>query len=633
MITLASYAKAQNPVVLNDKIAFAESQQFLKRVAFIESENHRKTDFIYQRMEWKIDPAVRYISGEVSTCFKSKLDGLSEIEFDLSSALQIDSILWHNQKLEYTRSSDKLAIQLPVLLAQNQVDSLSIVYRGVPRETGFGSFISATHGPGNTPILWTLSEPYGAKEWWPCKESLTDKIDSIDVIVTTPEYSRTAGNGILLSETVGSGRRTMHWRHRYPIATYLVAIAVTNYENYSDYLELDDKQRIEILNFVYPENLSKAKTETPVTADIMELYNTLAGEYPFADEKYGHAQFGWGGGMEHQTMSFMGNFSFGLIAHELAHQWFGNYITLGSWKDIWLNEGFATYLAGLAYENHAELNQWQIWKDVTKKRVLSEPGGSVFVPDTTSVQRLFDGRLSYAKGGFLLHMQRWILGDEIFFAALQNYFADSKLANGFAFSEDWIRHVETAGDTSLTEFFNDWLYGEGYPIYSATYQQYDPDSLIFNLSQITSHPSVDFFEMPVPVRMYSADKTDSVDFRLNNGANNQPFILNPGFMVDDIVIDPDDWMLCESDEIIQMPVNSTWNKLKIYPNPTLDEIWVVVPNNEQSIQTEIYSSDGRLVRQFRSSKTVLNLATLPASTYFIQVETLNSVFRGKIIKL
>jgi len=201
-----------------------------------------------------------------------------------------------------------------------------------------------------------------------------------------------------------------------------VAIAVTNYAEYSDWLELEDGRKIEILNFVYPENLEKAKTETPVTAEMIALYNRLIGEYPFADEKYGHAQFGWGGGMEHQTMSFMYNFGFELVAHELAHQWFGDYITCGSWQDIWLNEGFATYLSGLVYENLLDGYWWPQFKKLNVERIVSQPGGSVYVKDTTNIETIFSGRLSYSKGAWILHMLRWTLGDEAFFEGMKSYF-------------------------------------------------------------------------------------------------------------------------------------------------------------------------------------------------------------------
>jgi len=632
VLACVCYGKAQMPVVLSDKIALQESQIFKNKSAFNENKSSAKTDFIYQRMEWEIDPEIRYISGKITTYFKSQVPALNEVYFDLSETLQVDSVIQNNQNIEFTHKEELVTIPLLTELSENQIDSVCFYYHGIPPESGFGSFTQTTHGEDKIPILWTLSEPYGAKEWWPCKQSLTDKIDSIDVIVRSPEVYRTASNGLLVSETINHGKRIMHWKHRFPIATYLVAVAVTNYASYSDYLDLNDDRKIEILNYVYPENLAKAKTQTPITAELIELYNTLIGEYPFASEKYGHAQFGWGGGMEHQTMSFMGNFSFGLIAHELAHQWFGDCITLGSWQHIWLNEGFATYLTGLAHEELAEPQWWPIWKKEYKNKVLSQPDGSVFVQDTASISRLFSSRLSYAKGGFLLHMQRWILGDEMFFTALKNYFADEKIANGFAFTQDWIQHIEAVGDTTFTKFFNDWFYGEGYPIYSINYQQSSPELLSLELSQTTSHESVDFFEMPVPIRVYGNNKTDSANFRLNNTTNHQQFVLNPGFIVEEIVIDPDDRILCKSDQIVSTPLISKQNEVRIYPNPATNKVTVFVPSGQDVVQIRIYSIDGKCEKLSFGKTNEIDLSKLQEGVYLVQIGTLNSVFNQKIIK-
>src|SRR5690554_5035294 len=532
-------------------------------------------DLIYQRMEWQLDPGIRYIKGKITSYVKSLVLDLEYVEFDLDSTMTIDSIKHQENYLTFVREGDKFFIQLPGRLAVGEIDSVVVYYQGEPASSGFGSFTQSTHGIENTPVIWTLSEPYGALEWWPCKQSLTDKIDSIDVIVTTPEPYRTASNGVLVSETVADTLRTMHWKHRHPITTYLVAIAVTNYVDYSDFAELDDGRKIEILNYVYPDYLEAAKTFTPVTVDVMKFFNELIGEYPFSDEKYGHAQFGWGGGMEHQTMSFMGSFGFELIAHELAHQWFGNYITLGSWQHIWLNEGFATYLTGLAVEDYYGSTEFMRWKQRNLSSITSLPGGSVFVEDTTNISQIFSSRLSYAKGGYLLHMLRWVLGDESFFRGIKNYLNDSEIANGFAQHDQLIAHFEAAADTNLTEFFYDWYYGEGYPVYDLQFKSDNTQTEIL-LSQTPSHSSVDFFEMPVPVRVYSAGRKDSADYRLVHMTNDQLFVINPGFRVADIVIDPERWLISVAGDITSASATKDYNDIKIFPNPFHKHLTVTV---------------------------------------------------------
>src|SRR5690606_17633816 len=141
-----------------------------------------------------------------------------------------------------------------------------------------------------------------------------------------------------------------------------------------------------IINYFYPENFNTASTQVAVTFPIMDLFEEKFGTYPYANENYGHAQFGGGGGMEHTTVSFMGGFSRNLIAHELAHQWFGNKVTCGSWQDIWINEGFATYLAGLVIEHLDGEDNFVSWKNGLIDNITSQNGGSAYIPasDTLS---------------------------------------------------------------------------------------------------------------------------------------------------------------------------------------------------------------------------------------------------------
>jgi len=389
-IVFKAGAQAPDPN-FTDKAALSEQRNFLKTAHFSEAGDAGSFDLFYQQLRFTVDPAVNYISGSVSSSLRLLKDGVSEIRFDLNDALQVDSVYLNKKKVGFEHASDKIKIALPTIASKNEIAGVEVFYRGTPPQNGMGSFVASKHN--NSPVIWTLSEPYGAKDWWPCKESLADKIDSIDVYITCPQQYRAASNGKLVDDVVSGTTRTAHWSHRYPIATYLVAIAVTNYQTYSDFLNLTDGKKIEVLNYIYPEYLVTAKTKSDQILEILAFYNKKFGIYPFADEKYGHAQFGWGGGMEHQTMSFMYYLEFELVAHEMAHQWFGDCITLNSWHDIWLNEGFATYLTGLSYENLLNGQYWLTWKDNQVKRITSLPGGSVYVADTTDVDRIFSSRL------------------------------------------------------------------------------------------------------------------------------------------------------------------------------------------------------------------------------------------------
>ncbi len=508
------------------------------------------------RLEISLDPAVKFVSGSVTTWFVPKAGNRDVISFDLSDSLQVLRVDYHGEVLmSYAHQNGKLVVELkrgPISIrgegqgpdfrrddrrglggmgevpdfrrddrrglggkgevpdfrrgdTANEgtvvgIDSIKVSYEGVPPENGSGSFTIGEHA--GVPILSTFSEPYGAADWWPCSQDLNDKVDSVLLVISVPPGNRAAANGMLISEQHLGDRSVFTWRHRHPIAAYLIGISVTNYAVYSDYVPLENGKNIEILNYVYPETLEQTKTETVRIIRPFQIFNELFGLYPFADERYGHAQWQWGGGMEHQTMSFMGSFGYDLLAHELAHQWFGNFVTCASWRDIWLNEGFATYLVGLCYERDQDGLYWEPFKRLSINYVLREPGGSVYCSDTTDINRIFDARLSYSKGAMVLHMLRWEMGDENFFKALNNYLYDPKLANGYASTEDLIGHAEAVADTSFREFFNDWVYGSGYPTYNMVYRLKPANEVELDLSQVQSDPSVSFFEMDVPVRLY-----------------------------------------------------------------------------------------------------------------------------------
>lgn len=594
-------------------------------------------DLKYHRLEWTIDPAEYYIAGTVTTYFVPTENDFNEISFDLSTELEVDEVLYHGQSLNYQQlSGNQLKIILPNTLSEGQLDSVSITYQGEPASSGFGSFGQGTHN--GVPALWTLSEPYGAKDWWPCKQDLVDKIDSIDVIVRTPEAYRAASNGLLVGEWEDGNEKIYHWKHRYPIPAYLIAIAVTNFEVYSDWVPVDGGNDIEVLNYVFPEDLNYAQNSTGATVECMQLFNDLYGLYPFADEKYGHAQFGWGGGMEHQTMSFMGGFSHGLQAHELAHQWFGDKVTCGSWADIWLNEGFATYSEGLTYAYGLTSFNFKNWVKGKIDHVTSQPDGSVYVYDTTNVGRIFSGRLSYSKGAMLLHMLRWKLGDDDFYLALRNYLNDPELAFGYARTVDLQKHLEAVSGQSLTEFFNDWLYGEGYPSYAISWGQDELNTVYVEVGQTTSHSSVDFFEMPIPI-LFEGAQEDSLVV-LNNSAFGQSFVLDLPFEVEDVTFDPDYWILSNGNTVDEFFVSNTAapdvsKDLHLFPNPAREQLWIKVSGGlETPTDYEIVTLNGQRVMadRWNSRFNFIDLSQLKPGPYIVRFTFEKGVGVKKFVK-
>ncbi len=576
-------------------------------------------DLQYARCEWEVDPGVRYIKGAVSFYFASETDGLNKIYFDLSDQLRVDSVrhLGSGKSLGFEQTGqDLLAISLAAPLGQGARDSLTIYYQGIPPETGFGSFILDTHQ--TAPILWTLSEPYGSRDWWPTKQRLDDKIEAVDLIIQTPAAYRAASNGVLVAETPVGDWTSYHWRHRYPIPAYLVAIAVTNYTTYSDYV-VREGDSLEILNYVYPEDKYEWEIRTPKTVQILELFESLFGPYPFREEKYGHAQFGWGGGMEHQTLSFMGSFSRGLIIHELAHQWFGNQVTCGTWEDIWLNEGFATYLTWLTYLYQDGEPSLQWWLNFTTDQITEVPDGSVSVPDTTDVRRMFNRNLTYYKGAWVLHMLRMQLGDDAFYQGLRTYLNDPVLTYGYAKTSDLQRHLEQSSGQPLGEYVEDWVMGQGFPRYQVFWRQVR-DTLVLEMQQRPSHSSVDFFEMKVPLRLVGA-LGDSLTTVVNHITNGQVFKVSAPFEVTNVKLDPERWILKGASEITE-GFGTLPSQFTIEGNPVEDVLHLGLIDN-LPLEVEVLDIQGRSVIEPTTveqgiSPAALSVAHLVSGLYLVR---------------
>lgn len=592
-------------------------------------------DIVSVQCEWKLDPTVRYISGRVSFHFLPLLSGMNELRLDLTHLLGVDSIEYHGNNLSFQHlSNDFLLIHFSSMLPVNVMDSVSVFYQGEPGVSGFGSFETTQHS--GAPILWTLSEPYGSKEWWPCHQDLNDKIDTLDIVVVTPSQYKVASNGLLLSETISGNEKTTHWHSTYPIAAYLVGVAVSNYSVYSDTVTLSNGQSMPIVGYIYPEDSAHVRTKlnNDRFLDVFLFFDSLFGTYPFSREKYGQTQFGWSGGMEHQTMSFIGNFDSYLVYHELAHQWFGDKVTCGSWEDIWLNEGFATYLQGFG-KQHVSPIIWPSFLNGILNTITSKPDGSVFCSDTTEVSRIFDYRLSYCKGAYLVHMLRWVIGDSAFFAGIRNYLSDPSLVYSYATTDQLKTHLEQSSGTNLDYFFDQWYSGQGYPSYHLEWNQKDRQ-VEFTLDQTQSHSSVSFYKMPVPIQ-FAGDATDTV-IVFQNDFSGQHYQVSLDYEVRNIFIDPEHWIISAENTVQSLlEKNSSFVSINVFPNPAGEDLSLLVSEPALSIHhVSILDRCGRKVkevspaiplRQFRFS-----IADLANGMYVLEVETGQGISYVKFVK-
>lgn len=589
----------------------------------------------YYRCEWKIDPDKNYITGIVTPYF-ILTSPASSVSFDFSYALTIDSILIRGKKLSYTQNADEtLKVQLPANYAAGEKDSFSIYYKGTPVGGGFGSFVQSTHA--GVPVIWTLSEPYGAKDWWPCRNGLDDKADSMDIYITHPSKYTASSNGVLIDKALNGSSTVTHFKHRYPVASYLVAFAVTNFSVFTDYTQIAGKKLPVICN-VYPEDSAYFHSNITSVLNGLSLYSNTFSPYPFLKEKYGQTQFGFGGGMEHQTNSFVISPEENLVTHELAHQWFGDKVTCASWQDIWLNEGFATFCADFLYTEHynPSQNASNIVNDLNY--IVSSPSGSVKVDDTTSVGRIFDSRLSYDKGAFLLRMLRWTLGDSAFFKGISGYLNNPRLRYGFASTKDLKRSLENASGQNLDYFFKQWYEGQGYPSFTLQWSQSTKRKVSIMLSQTTSHNSVAFYKVPLALTFKNAteEKTVVVNFTRNN----QSAKIDLGFIADTVLIDKDHQLISSNNKSIHVPAAPVVASVAVSPNPFKTEVRVRLKGmqNEQLL-LQLFTSTGQLVK-IVSAKPLSNdeivLLSLPSSlltgNYILHVSGKMGVIKQTLIK-
>jgi len=541
------------------------------------------------------------ISGSTTILLEVKQESLDTLVFDLHSGLLVDHVLVDGGEMKFIHKGSSLLIELGNIRNVGELISVRVFYAG---DTGEG-LVMERDREWDVPVTFTLSEPFYAKDWFVCKEDLGDKADSVHVFITTDYGLMGVSNGMHTATTYfPNGKVRYEWKSSYPIVYYLISLAVADYIEYNIEARVGGiEQPIFIQNFVYdlPACLETYQEKINVTIPMMELFCDLFGPYPFRNEKYGHYLWPWGGGMEHQTMTGMGNFEFYLVAHELGHSWFGNYVTCASWQDIWINEGFATYAGYLATENLAPDNAPG---ELAYRfgRALREPEGSVYIPaeEANNDARIFSGNLSYSKGMALLHMIRFELqDDQLFFTTLRNFL--DIYANDVATGLDFKAVLEQTSGMDFKDFFDQWYFGSGFPVFDLEWEQ-EGNMLRMDVTQNGSSELTPLFKTSMEYKVFypGGDST----LRLFHQVNEESYQIHFPHSVDSILIDPDNWVLNEVYAKARKSgkLNASAD-FAVTPNPNPGIFFFKVDSEwEGDVSVELYNASGLLVykRHFES---------------------------------
>jgi aminopeptidase N len=569
-------------------------------------------------------------SGEIHALARVVLDSAL---FEFYPTFTISQISVDGNPVAYNRTNS--AVKVPVNKNAGENFVIRVEYNGTPptaatNPLGGGGMTNASSPSWGNQVTWSLSEPFSAYEWFPVKQHLNDKADSCAVWLTVPTTCKGGSNGVLEQVTnSGNGTHRFEWKHRHPIAYYLISVAVAQYIEYNVTANPVGSGPVFIQNFIYnnPNTLPNFQADIDETVDFMELFAELFGPYPFADEKYGHCMAPIGGGMEHQTMSTQGFFTNTLTAHELAHQWFGNNVTCRSWADIWINEGFASYSEYLML---ADLYPGQQVSDMLDRHnnIMSQIGGSVWVEDSLNDGRIFSGRLSYDKGAAIVHILRFQMNnDSLFFATLREFQEIYK--DSAAIGTDFQEVAQNVTNMDFTNFMQEWYFGEGFPTYSVRWNDLGAD-LIIEINHTTSKPSVTpTFTNDLELRFDRVGVADT-NYRFTITSNSNVFVIpNPGNMNNIISIDPSNWIINANGGIVKDP-NFTAGiddvnveEVTIYPNPSNGTF--TVNCDFKNAELIVIDTKGTPIKhETFSGSTTINICDYASGTYLLQIKDPNT---------
>ena len=584
------------------------------------------------------------IAGNVSTTAQVVVPSMSNYIFELDTLMTIDSAKVNGVKLPVTSSISGAGffirtVSLPSALSMGSTFTAQIFYHGFPPPGGgFFNGVTQDTSAHGTPMLYTISDPWAAADWWPAKQDVDDKIDSVDMYITVPAHQVDGSNGLLLNidSTSQPGYWTYHWQTHYAITYYLISMSVSKYvteKYYHHFAGSTDSMLIE--NFFidtatfYP--LYKAGFDS--LGMIIDYYDSLYGRYPFWQEKYGVCYTSLPGGMEHQTMTTIGVPYTWVIAHELTHQWFGDHVSYLTWPEVWLSEGFATFDEQLFYNKFWSPAAGLAHRQEYLTIALQDECGEVYVTDTATHVTIFNESTVYATGQGVVTMLRYMAPtDSLFFKGLRTYqqtygFGNASTANLKAI-------MESTYGIALDTFFNQWIYGSGYPKYRVSWDQ-TGTTVRVKLIQSQSCPAItNHFSTPVEIELQSA--TGDTVVKVYNSLDTQVFTFTWAPTMTGVLFNPDIWTICLQYQPI---VHDTMlgvisiipGDIKILPNPSKNH-WQIehLPANINLVLTDM---SGRVIWRGKSNNgpTLIPGENLPAGDYILKPEEGNSIDSIKLV--
>jgi aminopeptidase N len=529
-------------------------------------------DVLHYDLAIKFNPTDHSVAGHVFMRFKSDIASLTDLAMDLQSNMVVDSIRINNVPATYSLTApDNFNVHLPTPLPLGDSTTVKIYYHGFPVTGSMAALSWGSHLGTN--IISSLSEAEGARTWWPCKDMPSDKATAV-MAWTVPSNLYATSNGLLQSITTPeTGWKTYTWVESYPITTYLIAVTATNFAHFRNWYVSMSGDSMPLDNYVYPEDSLHATVDFADLNQVIGFFASVFGEYPYLNEKYGHSEFPWGGAMEHMTNTSYGedlirgdNYYHWIMVHELSHQWWGDLVTCGTWMDIWLNEGFATYCDALWIEHTQGLTAFQNRMASFRQTYFQgDQYGEGRFPIYNPVEMW--GGTVYQKGSWILHMLRYVVGENVFW----NSFWPAYRANfsfGSVTDAQFQQLMETVSGQDLDWFFNEWVYMAGYPVYQWgwTSENLGGGATRVKLSIRQTQQLINqtpIFKMPIQINIVKNSGTETVIAQDSLAYQTFSFVVNG--TVSDVLFDPTIWILKTSTEtaysapaqtVTMMPINS-----------------------------------------------------------------------------